>query len=209
MKIILVNLHSPFNSPLSNPGGDVQTDPQNAVRLKEAKQVLSRHNRQLIISHYAAPRFKYSVDSYKYRWMFSVKLKPLPSNKCTLVPASMKGIRLPLTNAKMSKCSSPLLTPHSLDLCFSKQVTGKVDSSVPSVQPAPVHLHWKLSWCTLPTQCLRKSSQHILYSHFTRKRQRQRQGGGGKTGQKAIRSYVLVLHQPADYKLGAFGASTT
>lgn len=48
--------------------------------------------------------------------MFSVKLKPLASNKCTLVPASMKGIRLPLTNAKMSKCSSPLLTPRSLDL---------------------------------------------------------------------------------------------
>lgn len=47
LKIILVNLHSPFNLSLSKQGGDVQTDPQNAVCLKEAKQVLSRHNRQL------------------------------------------------------------------------------------------------------------------------------------------------------------------
>ncbi|EGW02875.1 hypothetical protein I79_012557 [Cricetulus griseus] len=76
---------------------------------------------------------------------FCVKLKPLASNKCTLVPASMERLHLPLTNAKMSKCSSRLLTPRSLDLWFSKQVTGKVASSVPSVQPAPVHSHWKLS----------------------------------------------------------------
>lgn len=31
-------------------GGDVQTDPQNAVCPEEAKQVLSRHNRQLYLT---------------------------------------------------------------------------------------------------------------------------------------------------------------
>lgn len=140
--------------------------------------------------------------------MFSVKLKPLPSNKCTLVPASMKGIRLPLTNAKMSKCSSPLLTPHSLDLCFSKQVTGKV---IPQS-----HQSNQLQF-TFTGNCHDAHYQHSVYEnrvntsyiHTLQERDRDRDKGWGKTGQKAIRSYVLVLHQPADYKLGAFGASTT
>lgn len=143
LKIILVNLHSPFNLSLSKQGGDVQTDPQNAVCLKEAKQVLSRHNRQLYLTM-LPPNSNILQTVTNTDEMFCVKLKPLASNKCTLVPASMKGTHHPLTNAEMSKCSSPLLT-HTLDLHFSQQVPGKVGSSVPSVQPAPVHLHWKLS----------------------------------------------------------------
>lgn len=41
---------------------------------------------------------------------FSVKLKPLASNKCTLVPASMKRIHPPLTNAKWVS-AAPLPLP--------------------------------------------------------------------------------------------------
>lgn len=50
---------------------------------------------------------------------FCIKLKPLASNKCILVPASMERIHLSLTNAKMSKCSSRLLPPHTLWTCDS------------------------------------------------------------------------------------------
>lgn len=37
-----------------------------------------------------------------------VKLKPLASNKCTLVPVSMIRIQSSIKKYKMSKCFSPL-----------------------------------------------------------------------------------------------------
>lgn len=72
-----------------------------------------------------------------------VKLKPLASNKCTLVPASMKRIHIPLTHIKW--LSAPPLPFHKAlwTRDYIMQVIGKVSSLVSSVQPAPAHPHWK------------------------------------------------------------------
>lgn len=50
-------------------------------------------------------------------------------------------------------------------------------------------------------------STHLIVTLYKKETETETQGEG-ETGQKP-RSYVLVLHQPADYKLDAFGASTT
>lgn len=51
-------------------------------------------------------------------------------------------------------------------------------------------------------------STHLIFTLYKKETETET-GGEGKTGQKAIKSFVLVLHQPVDYKLDAFGASTT
>lgn len=50
-------------------------------------------------------------------------------------------------------------------------------------------------------------STHLIVTLYKKETETETRGEG-ETGQKP-RSYVLVLHQPADYKLDAFGASTT
>lgn len=73
---------------------------------------------------------------------FCVKLKPLASNKCTLVPASMKRNHPPLTNTK-GVSASPLPFQSSLDLLLHNadhressffHLISSTSSSLPSLE---------------------------------------------------------------------------
>lgn len=117
--------------------------------------------------------------------MFCVKLKPLASNKCTLVPASMKGIHHPLTNAKMSKCSSPLLAPLSgpVLLLAGHRKSGflspisPTSSSSPSLEIVMMH--------TTNTVFKKIESIHLIFTLYKKETETETGGGWGEDRTKS------------------------